>query len=125
MNIEREEAVEARDWIISGLYEIPERMPNVDLLYSEGATYVCVEEYNEESGRMVLNVTFPEDAVKTTELWLHIANCDHDGVKLVAGSPLTIKMLTLGPEEYIAEQAQGPASGGISIGHYYTGVSKW
>jgi len=116
MNRKREEAVEARDWIISGLYEIPERLPNIDLLYSVGATYVCVEEYDEESGQTVLNVTFPEDEAKVTALWLHIANCDHDGVKLVAGNPLTIKMLILGPEEYINKQAQGPD---------YTGVSKW
>jgi hypothetical protein len=122
MNIEREEEEEAReeeeearDWIISGLYEVPERMPNVDLLYSAGATYVTVKEYNEESGRMVLNITFPypEDAIKTTELWLQIANCDHDGVKPNMGyrpgtGPVNIKMLIMGPDEYITKQAQGP-----------------
>ena len=105
---------DAREWLKEA-HEIPERMPNVDLLYLAGATYVSVEEYEETSGRMVLNITFPFPNVvaESTKLWLHIVTCDHDGVRLnkkypVGTYPVNVEMLILGPEEYIDRRAQGP-----------------
>ncbi len=99
---------EARDWIKDTLLAIPERMPNVDLLYKSGAIYVSVDEYDKESGRMILAVMFPGDYAASVELWLYIANCDNDGVKLTEEFPLTVQLLILGPEEYIDRQALGP-----------------
>lgn len=125
-NIEREAPMDAREWIISDMYEVPDRMPNINALYSAGATYVSVEEYNEKSGQMILNITFPcpSKVAETTELWLHIANSNHDGVKLnsqlghaVDTGYLNVKMLILGHDEYIDKQAKGS---------YYTGgIAEW
>ncbi len=98
----------ARDWLKRGEYEVPERMPNVETLYKTGAEYVSVDKYDEESGRMVLGIMFPEDVTKFTELWMHIANCENDGVKLKYSDPFAIQMLILGPEEYIDVIAEGP-----------------
>lgn len=98
----------ARDWLERGEYEAPERMPNVKTLYKAGARYVSVDTYDEQSGRMVLGIMFPEDEAKAPGLWLHIANCDHDGVKFKYKNPLAVRMLILGPEEYIEAIAEGP-----------------
>jgi len=98
----------AHDWLKRGEYEVPERMPNVPLLYKAGAEYVSVDKYDEQSGRMVLGIMFPEDEAIAPALWLHIANCDHDGVKFKYQNPLAVKMLILGPEEYTDVIVQGP-----------------
>lgn len=107
--------VEARRWIQESDYEVPERMPHVGLLYKAGASYVGVAEYSELSGRMVLDITFPDDLAEAAELWFHIANCGHDGVKREAGGSTRIKMLILSYEDHVEKQANGP----------YGGLTEW
>lgn len=107
--------VEASEWIQGSDFRVPERMPNVDLLYKAGAIYVGVAECSELSGRMILDITFPDDLAEAAELWFHIANCEHDGVKREAGGSTRIKMLILSYEDHIEKQTNGP----------YGGLTKW
>lgn len=117
MNVEASAIVkvEAGKWILERTNTPPERMPNVTKLYRAGASYIGVAEYSKTSGRMVLDVTFPRDLAKAGELWLCVANCQHDGIKQVTNNPVRIKILTLSHFDYREKMASGP----------YGGLSEW
>lgn len=112
-------SVEANKWMRESKLALPERMPRVDKLYLAGARYVWVDEYSEITGRMVLGITFPADLAKADDLWLCVANCQHDGVKRIdpekLSGPTRIKMLRLGSEDYKYKIENGP----------YGGLTEW
>lgn len=106
---------EARAWIEYTLCKVPERMPNIRSLYDAGAEYVSVDEFDKGSGCMVLGVIFPADLAKVDDLWLCVANCQHDGVKRVSSDPVKIQILTLGSYDYKYKIENGP----------YGGLTEW
>lgn len=107
--------VEANKWILEPTHTPPERMPNVSKLYKAGASYVGVAEYSKTSRRMVLDVTFPRDLAKAGELWLCVANCQHDGIKQVTNNPVRIQILSLSSFDYKYKIENGP----------YGGLTEW
>lgn len=74
------------------------RLPHIGTFYRLGAENVDISESRDE---ITVTVTFPEiDSLElSADLWEYIANCNHDGAKIVGREPIVVALKLVEPNE--------------------------